>query len=90
MYAGSGITARARASLVAALDLVISVCNTTVHIAGALGMPVLVMAPFTPEWRYGLSGEDMVWYPSARVFRQSRYGVWDDVLAKVLESVRTL
>jgi hypothetical protein len=42
-----------------------------------------VMAPFVPEWRYGLSGERMVWYPSARVFRQARYGAWGEVVARV-------
>ena len=72
------------ASLIGALDLVVSVCNTTVHVAGALGKEVLVMAPFVPEWRYGMRGERMVWYPSARVFRQARYGAWD----RVLEDVR--
>jgi Flp pilus assembly protein TadD len=71
------------ASLISALDLVVSVCNTNVHIAGALGKEVLVMAPFVPEWRYGLSGERMVWYPSARVFRQARYGAWGEVVARV-------
>ena len=71
------------ASLIGALDLVVSVCNTNVHVAGALGKQVLVMAPFVPEWRYGMSGERMIWYPSARVFRQERYGDWNKVLAEV-------
>lgn len=71
------------ASLIGALDLVVSVCNTNVHVAGALGKEVLVMAPFVPEWRYGMRGERMVWYPSARVFRQARYGEWNKVLAEV-------
>jgi tetratricopeptide (TPR) repeat protein len=76
------------AGLVCALDLVISVCNTNVHIAGALGKEVLVMAPFVPEWRYGMSGEGMRWYPSARVFRQARYGDWDGVLSRVCAALR--
>ncbi len=71
------------ASLIAALDLVVSVCNTTVHVAGAIGKEVLVMAPFVPEWRYGMRGEHMVWYPSARVFRQPGYGAWAPVLEEV-------
>jgi Flp pilus assembly protein TadD len=76
------------ASLIGALDLVVSACNTNVHVSGALGKEVLVMAPFVPEWRYGISGERMVWYPSARVLRQARYGDWDAVLARVLEALR--
>lgn len=74
------------ASLISALDFVVSVCNTNVHVAGALGKEVLVMAPFVPEWRYGLFGERMIWYPSARVFRQQRYGDWNDVLSSVVSA----
>jgi Flp pilus assembly protein TadD len=74
------------AALVTALDAAVTVCNTTVHLAGALGKRVLVMAPFVPEWRYGMSG-DMLWYPSARVFRQSRYGDWGDVIAAVARAL---
>ena len=75
------------ASLMAALDRVVSVCNTTVHVAGAIGKEVLVMAPFVPEWRYSLSGERMVWYPSARVFRQAAYGDWNGVLERVAQAL---
>lgn len=75
------------AALIAALDGVISVCNTNVHVAGAIGRQVTVMAPFVPEWRYGLSSERMLWYPNVRVLRQSRYGEWDSVVSAV---VRTL
>jgi tetratricopeptide (TPR) repeat protein len=71
------------ASLIGALDLVVSVCNTNVHVAGAIGKEALVMAPFVPEWRYGMAGERMVWYAQARVFRQARYGEWDGVVARV-------
>ena len=48
------------AALVCALDLVVSVCTALVHLGGALGRPVWVMAPYSPEWRYGFSGESMV------------------------------
>ena len=77
------------AGLISALDIVVTVCNTNVHIAGALGKDVLVMAPFVPEWRYGMAEERMLWYPSARIFRQSRYGEWDGVLAKVLATLNS-
>jgi tetratricopeptide (TPR) repeat protein len=75
------------AALIASLDLVVSVCNTNVHLAGALGKPVWVMAPLVPEWRYGRSGERMLWYPSARVFRQARYGDWESVVQRVAAGV---
>ncbi len=71
------------AALVSALDLVISVCTSVVHLGGALGRPVWVMAPYSPEWRYGFTGETMVWYPSVRLFRQPAYGRWGPVLDAV-------
>jgi tetratricopeptide (TPR) repeat protein len=78
------------AALLAALDGIASVCNTNVHVAGAIGKEVLVMAPFVPEWRYGISGERMLWYPSVRVFRQPRYGEWGGVIERVAAELRTL
>jgi tetratricopeptide (TPR) repeat protein len=75
------------AALVAALDLVVSVCTTVIHLAGALGKPVWVMAPYAPEWRYGMRGHTMPWYPSARIFRQPAYGEWQPVIEDVAQSM---
>lgn len=41
------------------------------------------MAPHSPEWRYGFSGEGMPWYPAVRVFRQPEPGDWDTVIGAV-------
>ena len=71
------------AALVCALDLVISVCTSLVHLCGALGRPVWVLAPRSPEWRYGIAGEAMPWYPSVRIVRQREYGRWDPVVEEV-------
>lgn len=70
------------AAFVSALDRVVSVCGSTVHFAGALGIPTWVLAPFVPEWRYGLAGETMPWYASVRLFRQDRPGNWAGILAR--------
>jgi tetratricopeptide (TPR) repeat protein len=71
------------AAMACAVDLVISVCTSLVHLGGALGRPVWVMAPYSPEWRYGFSGERMPWYPSVRIFRQPAYGEWQPVIDAV-------
>lgn len=75
------------AALVSALDLVISVCTSVVHLSGALGRPVWVMAPRVAEWRYGHQGETMPWYPSAKVYRQPAVGDWDSVISSVSEDL---
>jgi tetratricopeptide (TPR) repeat protein len=71
------------AALVLALDVVVSVCTSVVHLSGSLGQRVWVMAPYSPEWRYGFSGESMPWYPSVRMFRQPAFGEWDPVISSV-------
>jgi hypothetical protein len=71
------------AAQIAALDLVISIDNATVHMAGALGVPVWVLQPFAPEWRWLLDREDSYWYPGVRQFRQSMPGNWGAVFERV-------
>jgi tetratricopeptide (TPR) repeat protein len=76
------------AALCCALDLTISVCTAVVHLNGALGRPVWVLAPYVPEWRYGMRGTSMPWYPSARVYRQTRLGDWASPLQQVERDLR--
>jgi Flp pilus assembly protein TadD len=71
------------AALVAALDGVVSVCTSIVHLGGALGRPVWVATPRVPEWRYGAAGDALPWYASVRLIRQSRPGDWAGVVATI-------
>lgn len=71
------------AALMCALDLRISVCNTQIHIAGALGREVWILTPLSPDSRYGCQGERMLWYPSALMFRQKIAADWSNVLDEV-------
>ncbi len=71
------------AAAVSLLDLVISIDTSVVHLAGAMGKPVWVMMLLTQDWRWLLDREDSPWYPSARLFRQTRVGDWDGVLERV-------
>lgn len=76
------------AALITALDLVITVANATAHMAGALSVPVWVLTPFAPDWRWQLKRTDSPWYPSARLFRQGRAGDWNAAIASVSEVLR--
>jgi hypothetical protein len=77
------------AALISALDLVITVCNTTVHYAGALATPVWVMAPRIPEWRYGLHSRTLPWYPTSVMYRQATDREWGDVLGAIRRDLAT-
>jgi tetratricopeptide (TPR) repeat protein len=76
------------AALVSALDQVVTVCTSVVHLTGALGKPAWVLVPTIPEWRYLNAGASMPWYPSVRLFRQPRQGAWQDVLEEVGRRLR--
>jgi tetratricopeptide (TPR) repeat protein len=76
------------AALIETLDLVIAVDTTVAHLAGALGRPVWVLLPHAPDWRWLLGRDDTPWYDSARLFRQTRPGDWDAVIARVGRALR--
>jgi hypothetical protein len=76
------------AALVAGLDLVITVCSTMVHLAGALGRPAWVLTPSGPAWRYRLQGAEMPWYPSVVLYRQSQLGDWVEPLHRMAADLR--
>jgi tetratricopeptide (TPR) repeat protein len=76
------------AALISALDLVISVDTSVAHLAGALGKPTWLMVPFAPDFRWLLNREDSPWYPKMRLFRQTRAGDWDGVVARIGEALR--
>ena len=71
------------AALVNACGLIISIDNSTVHIAGALGKPVWILLNTNPDWRWFLDRTDSLWYPSATLFRQQTPGNWQTVLNQV-------
>jgi tetratricopeptide (TPR) repeat protein len=80
------------AAQIAAMDLVITIDNSTAHLAGALGIPVWLLLPFVPDWRWQLNREDSPWYPTMRIFRQQGVSEWKPVLDRVhnaLQQFRT-
>ena len=78
------------AALVQLMDVVISADTSVAHLAGAMGKPVWILVPYSPDWRWLLDREDSPWYPTARLFRQSRRGDWAGVVERVAEELRRL
>ncbi|MGF1610539.1 MAG: tetratricopeptide repeat protein [Kiloniellales bacterium] len=71
------------AALAAACDIVVTVSNVTVPIAGALGKRVLLIVGPETMWYWFQERADSVWHPDARLFRAATPYRWDDALAKV-------
>jgi len=65
------------------LNLVIGVDTATIHLAGAMGKPVWVLLPYSPDWRWMLNTNDTPWYPTMRLFRQQEPGNWETVMDEI-------
>lgn len=78
------------AALAACMDVVISVCTSVAHLAGALGLRTWVALCFAADWRWLLERDDSPWYPTARLFRQPAPGDWPAVAAKIAAELRGL
>lgn len=78
------------ADQVAGCDLVVSIDNTTVHVAGALGVPCWVLLPYIPDFRWMLQREDSPWYPTLKLYRPPALNDWDGLLAKLEADFATL
>jgi tetratricopeptide (TPR) repeat protein len=78
------------AKIMQQLDLIITVDTAVGHLAGALGRPVWVLIPFSPDWRWLLGREDTPWYPTMRLFRQQRPGEWGETFGRVRDALAGL
>jgi tetratricopeptide (TPR) repeat protein len=73
---------RATASLIAALDVVVTVDTAIAHLAGALGKPVITLVISNNCWRWPREGGTPRWYDSMTVLRQQKMGDWSGCIKK--------
>lgn len=82
------------ASLISACDVVVTVSNTTAHIAAALGKPVLVMLPYRIGklwyWSDVLSPSGSIWYPTVKTFHQESPEDWRGTITDVVDHLKML
>jgi tetratricopeptide (TPR) repeat protein len=78
------------AGLVMALDLVIAVDTSVVHLAGALGKPVWMLNRLGSEWRWMRNRNDSAWYPSLRIFNQQTGEAWQPVIERMARALEEL
>lgn len=76
--------------LLANLDLVISIDNATLHMAGAIGCPVWALLPVPPDWRWMRRRQDSPWYPSATLYRQQTAADWASQFERVARDLSEL
>ncbi len=76
------------AALLDCMDLVISTDTSVAHLAGAMGKKIWILLPVDCDWRWLLDREDSPWYPTTRLFRQTKYNQWTDVIRRVQDNLR--
>lgn len=77
------------AGLIEHLDLVITVDTSVAHLAGALGKPTWVLLPYVADWRWLQKRTDTPWYPTMRLYRQSRIGDWDSTILNIKQDLQS-
>jgi tetratricopeptide (TPR) repeat protein len=77
------------AAVISRLDLVITVDTAVAHLAGALGKPVWILLPFVSDWRWLPGRTDSPWYPTARLYWQSRTGDWSRAIEQVASDLQS-
>jgi ADP-heptose:LPS heptosyltransferase len=75
------------ARLVESLDGVVSVDTGMAHLAGAMGVPLHLLLPYTPDWRWGWQGASTGWYPTAVLHRQAAPADWTGALTTLREAL---
>lgn len=78
------------AAVMEELDLVVSSCTATAHLAGALARPVAVLLHHGSEWRWLRERSDSPWYPTARLYRQPQPGDWATPVARLCQDLSAM
>lgn len=68
------------AAALSVLDAVITVDTAVAHLCGAMGKPLFLLLPFAADYRWLRERNDSPWYPTARLFRQPKFGDWESVI----------
>ena len=72
------------AALVSAMDSVVTIDNTTVHVAGALGVNTNLLLSYGHDWRWGSNDTTSYWYKNVSIYKQKKPGNWASALDKVV------
>lgn len=69
----AGMDLHEQAALMKAVDAVVTVQQTAVHVAGAVGAKTYALIGKRPHWRYGVEGDSLPFYKSVKLYRQTDF-----------------
>jgi tetratricopeptide (TPR) repeat protein len=72
------------------MDLIITICTSAAHLAGAIAAPTWLLLDVNPHWVWLTERSDSPWYPTLTLYRQSHYRQWEPVMARVKADLTAL
>ena len=76
------------AALIEACDMVVSIDNVTIHMAGALAKETWVLLHYVTLYYWLLERTDSIWYPSVTFYRQPTLDDWDSVYLSIRKDLQ--
>jgi len=76
------------AALIKEMDIVISVCTSVAHLAGALGHKTWVLLPYSADYRWMTNEQDSPWYPSIELNRSEKISDWSNVIKRTTQHLK--
>jgi len=77
-------------ALIKSCDLVITISNVIAHLSGAIGKKTWVIVPLSTQWHWFHDRNNSLWYPNVKLFRQTQYGKWDNIIEKIYNEILNL
>ena len=71
------------ASLIACCDEVVTIDNSTVHLAAAIGVRTHLLLPFVCDWRWFAHQHGSLWYRDLNVYKRDEVQSWTDILPQI-------
>ena len=71
------------ASIIKNCDLIITIDNSTAHLAAALGKPVWILLPSNNDFRWMENKEESIWYKNVLLLRQNKTDNWSEVIQNI-------
>ena len=75
------------AGVISNCDYMVTSDSAIAHLSSAMGKRTYVALSYVPEWRWGLTEKNSIWYQTCHVFRQRCKGQWSTVIDEIKEAI---
>ena len=75
------------ASIIKNCDLIISVDNSTAHLAASMGHPTWILLPYSADFRWMEDITPAVWYKNSTLIRQNKENDWQNSVDLICDAI---